>query len=55
MAWLPQMKTMSLLFMNAESKVIIKSVSFDGTRLASFIHGAIGNPLAQKILEGTGS
>lgn len=42
---------MSLSFMNAENKITIKSVNLDDPRLASVIHGAIGNPSPEKVLE----
>lgn len=42
---------MSLSFMNAENKIIIKSVSLDDARLPSVIYGAIGNPSPEKVLE----
>lgn len=37
--------------MNAENKITIKSVNLDDPRLASVIHGAIGNPSPEKVLE----
>jgi hypothetical protein len=37
--------------MSAENKMTIKSVSLDDARLPSFIHGAIGNPSPEKVLE----
>ncbi len=46
---------MSLLFMNAGNKITIKSVSLDDGRLPSVIHGAIGNPSPEKVLEVIGS
>ncbi|MFM8490993.1 MAG: GNAT family N-acetyltransferase [Candidatus Methylopumilus sp.] len=42
---------MSLSFMSAENKIIIKSVTLDDARLPSVIHGAIGNPSPEKVLE----
>lgn len=38
-------------FMNARNKITIKSVSIDDARLPSVIHGAIGNPSPEKVLE----
>lgn len=37
--------------MNAENKITIKSVSLDDARLPLVIHGAIGNPSENKVLE----
>jgi len=37
--------------MNAENKIIIKSVTLDDARLPSVICGAIGNPSSEKVLE----
>lgn len=36
--------------MNAENKIIIKSLSLDDARLPSVIYGAIGNPAPEKVL-----
>jgi GNAT superfamily N-acetyltransferase len=41
--------------MNAGNKITIKSVSLDHARLPSVIHGAIGNPSPEKVLEVIGS
>ncbi len=41
--------------MNAENKITIKSVNLDDARLPSVIHGAIGNPSPEKVLEVIGS
>ena len=37
--------------MNAENKITIQSISLDDARLPSVIHGAIGNPSPEKVLE----
>lgn len=37
--------------MNARNKITIKSVSIDDARLPSVIHGAIGDPSPEKVLE----
>lgn len=37
--------------MNAGNKIIIKSVTLDDARLPLVIHGAIGNPSENKVLE----
>jgi GNAT superfamily N-acetyltransferase len=41
--------------MNAENKITLQSVSLDDARLPSVIHGAIGNPSPEKVVEVIGS